>query len=242
MTLPITPIDHRKQVILKAIVTDYVRTAEPVGSRTLMTHYSLGVKSATIRNEMAELAELGLPAPASHLRRARALGHGLPALCGSPDGRRLGSPRAEAADARDRLSSRRAEIDIILEQTCRILSDLVQIRFSRHSSCLATPTSATQASRVSARTSCSPCWCWTTAACCTSSSMPVPAKIDPGTAGNYLMRKLAGAYSRVGALHRDVAPRTPRSSAICSRRSSRSSSRSSNRSRKPTSPPKAPVT
>ena len=55
--LPIAPIGQRKQVILKAIVTDYVRTAEPVGSHMLMAHHSFGIRSATIRSEMAELSE-----------------------------------------------------------------------------------------------------------------------------------------------------------------------------------------
>lgn len=121
--LPNAPIDHRKQIILKAVITDYVRTAEPVGSHTLMAHYSLGVRSATIRNEMAELADLG------YLRQPHTSAGRVP----SDLGYRFyvdrlmeagGLARAEAASVRDRLSPRRTEIDIILEQTCRILSDL----------------------------------------------------------------------------------------------------------------------
>lgn len=52
-------MDRRKLEILKAIVTDYIVTGEPVGSRTLEKKYQLGISSATIRNEMADLEELG---------------------------------------------------------------------------------------------------------------------------------------------------------------------------------------
>ncbi|NLJ25099.1 MAG: heat-inducible transcription repressor HrcA [Firmicutes bacterium] len=53
------PLDERKKRILKAITHDYINTAEPVGSRTIARRYSLGVSSATIRNEMADLEEDG---------------------------------------------------------------------------------------------------------------------------------------------------------------------------------------
>ncbi|MGQ9497556.1 MAG: heat-inducible transcriptional repressor HrcA [Desulfotomaculales bacterium] len=53
-------IDERKQKILWAVVEDYIATAEPVGSRTIARKYKLGVSPATIRNEMADLEEMGL--------------------------------------------------------------------------------------------------------------------------------------------------------------------------------------
>ncbi|SFT81136.1 heat-inducible transcription repressor HrcA [Selenomonas sp. GACV-9] len=52
-------IDERKQRVLKAIIDDYIETAEPVGSRTLARKHDLGVSPATIRNEMADLEMLG---------------------------------------------------------------------------------------------------------------------------------------------------------------------------------------
>lgn len=52
-------MDSRKQKILEAVVLDYIETAEPVGSRTISKKYDLGVSSATIRNEMADLEEMG---------------------------------------------------------------------------------------------------------------------------------------------------------------------------------------
>lgn len=53
-------MDSRKEKILEAVVLDYIETAEPVGSRTISKKYDLGVSSATIRNEMADLEEMGL--------------------------------------------------------------------------------------------------------------------------------------------------------------------------------------
>src|SRR5579875_663368 len=48
-------LDKRKAFILATVVYEYIATAEPVGSHTLTHKYNLGVSSATIRNEMAEL-------------------------------------------------------------------------------------------------------------------------------------------------------------------------------------------
>lgn len=52
-------LNERKLKILKAIVKDYIETAEAVGSRTISKKHDLGVSAATIRNEMADLEELG---------------------------------------------------------------------------------------------------------------------------------------------------------------------------------------
>ncbi|MDN5315746.1 MAG: heat-inducible transcriptional repressor [Clostridiales bacterium] len=52
-------LNARKNLILKAVVDDYIGTAEPVGSKSLVNKYSFNVSPATIRNEMAELEELG---------------------------------------------------------------------------------------------------------------------------------------------------------------------------------------
>jgi len=53
-------MDERKQRILQAIILDYIATADPVGSRTIAKKYNLGVSPATVRNEMADLEEMGL--------------------------------------------------------------------------------------------------------------------------------------------------------------------------------------
>ena len=55
----VSALDERKKNILKAVVDDYIATAEPVGSKALVSKYKFNVSSATIRNEMAELESLG---------------------------------------------------------------------------------------------------------------------------------------------------------------------------------------
>lgn len=52
-------LNDRKIKILEAIINDYIQTAEPIGSRTIAKKYDLGISSATIRNEMSDLEELG---------------------------------------------------------------------------------------------------------------------------------------------------------------------------------------
>ncbi len=52
-------MDARKFRILQAIIDDYILTAIPVGSRTISKKYEMGLSSATIRNEMSDLEELG---------------------------------------------------------------------------------------------------------------------------------------------------------------------------------------
>lgn len=52
-------LDDRKVTILKAIIKTYLETGEPVGSRTISKFSDLNLSSATIRNEMSDLEELG---------------------------------------------------------------------------------------------------------------------------------------------------------------------------------------
>lgn len=52
-------LDERKMKILKAVIRNYLETGEPVGSRTISKYTDLNLSSATIRNEMADLEELG---------------------------------------------------------------------------------------------------------------------------------------------------------------------------------------
>lgn len=52
-------LSDRKKEILKAVIKEYILTAEPIGSRTISKRYQLNVSSATIRNEMADLEEMG---------------------------------------------------------------------------------------------------------------------------------------------------------------------------------------
>lgn len=52
-------LDERKTKILNAIIRNYLETGEPVGSRTISKYTDLNLSSATIRNEMADLEEMG---------------------------------------------------------------------------------------------------------------------------------------------------------------------------------------
>lgn len=52
-------LEDRRLAVLRAIVEDYVSTREPVGSKALVERHSLGVSSATVRNDMAVLEEEG---------------------------------------------------------------------------------------------------------------------------------------------------------------------------------------
>jgi heat-inducible transcriptional repressor len=52
-------LDDRKAAIMRAIVSAYVRSGEPVGSKTLVERFNLGVSPATVRNEMAVLEDAG---------------------------------------------------------------------------------------------------------------------------------------------------------------------------------------
>ena len=52
-------LNERKQKILEAIIRNYMETGEPVGSRTISKYTDLNLSSATIRNEMSDLEEMG---------------------------------------------------------------------------------------------------------------------------------------------------------------------------------------
>ena len=52
---PLGPLDLRSQAILRAVIEEYVTTAQPVGSQALVERYGLGVSSATVRSILAEL-------------------------------------------------------------------------------------------------------------------------------------------------------------------------------------------
>lgn len=52
-------LDPRQRVLLRAVIIEYIDTAEPVASEMLVHKYDLGVRSATVRNELADMAQLG---------------------------------------------------------------------------------------------------------------------------------------------------------------------------------------
>ena len=118
-------LPERKKLILKAVVTDYVITAEPVASKTLVGRYIWDVKSATVRNDMAELADMG------YLCQPHTSAGRIPSDMGYRfyvdklmDSHKI--PARQAGAAKDEMSERNAEIDNILDKSCGILADLAR--------------------------------------------------------------------------------------------------------------------
>ena len=63
-------LSERKLIILKAIIQNYLETGEPVGSPEPLSKYTeLNLSSATIRNEMADLEDLGYIFQPPHISR-----------------------------------------------------------------------------------------------------------------------------------------------------------------------------
>ncbi len=52
-------LDNRKKIILRAVILEYVAIPDPVGSEQIVQKYAVGAKSATVRNELAEMSDLG---------------------------------------------------------------------------------------------------------------------------------------------------------------------------------------
>ncbi|MGD1065293.1 MAG: heat-inducible transcriptional repressor HrcA [Vulcanimicrobiaceae bacterium] len=116
-------LDKRKSFILATVVYEYINTAEPVGSVTLTQKYNLGVSSATIRNEMAEL-EAGGYLVQPHTSAGR-----IPSDAGYRiyvD--RLMQPepltKEDTRRIRDEFRDASRELTDVIEQTTRLLSGL----------------------------------------------------------------------------------------------------------------------
>jgi heat-inducible transcriptional repressor len=112
-------LDPRKQQVLRAVVTEYVRTAEPVGSERLAESRAFDAKAATLRNEMAALSTLG------YLRQPHTSAGRVP----SDKGYRFYVDRLMEADAAAPRLPRThfdAELDEVLRQTCRILCGITR--------------------------------------------------------------------------------------------------------------------
>ncbi len=116
-------LDKRKAFILATVVYEYINTAEPVGSATLAQKYNLGVSSATIRNEMAEL-EAGGYLVSPHTSAGR-----VPSDAGYRTYvDRLMAPETLTKDdsrrIRDQFREASRELEGVIEQTTRLLSGL----------------------------------------------------------------------------------------------------------------------
>ena len=116
-------LNERKIQILQAIINDYIETAEPVGSRTIAKKYNLGISSATIRNEMSDLEEMGfiLQPHASSGRNPSELGYRL-YVDHLMQKKELGSE--EQRYLQSVIARNVGQIDYLLEETAKALSAL----------------------------------------------------------------------------------------------------------------------
>ncbi|HEX2295125.1 MAG TPA: heat-inducible transcriptional repressor HrcA [Actinomycetota bacterium] len=116
-------LTDRRALILRAIVSHYVGTGEPVGSKVLVERYRLGVSPATVRNEMAALEDGG------YIYQPHTSAGRIPTDAGyryfvdeMPEGARL--PAAEAHRIRQFFVEPRWELEEALRQTAALLSSL----------------------------------------------------------------------------------------------------------------------
>ena len=120
----ITSLDTRKVRILQAIVHDYVSTTKPVASDRLLEVCQLGCKSATVRNEMAEMSDMGyLVQPHTSSGRIptdRGYRYYVDQLMQSNDA----LTQDETSRVRQQYIEAQSEIEEIMMQTCRLLSEM----------------------------------------------------------------------------------------------------------------------
>ena len=116
-------MDERKFRILQAIIDDYILTAVPVGSRTISKKYDMGLSSATIRNEMSDLEELGyLDQPhvsAGRIPSAKAYRLYVDQLLKS---KRIASD--DVADVQQHFLGRMRQMEDVIDHAAQVLSDL----------------------------------------------------------------------------------------------------------------------
>ena len=120
-------IDDRKIKILQAIINDYIRTGDPVGSRTIAKNYNLGIGSATIRNEMADLEDMG------YLEQPHASAGRIPSSKGYRlyvdklmDNQRI-TVEEDLKIKQYIIDSAMLEVDKIVRQTSALLSELTKL-------------------------------------------------------------------------------------------------------------------
>lgn len=119
-------LSERKLKILHAIVADFIYTAEPVGSRTLSKKYEMGISPATIRNEMADLEDLGyLTHP--HTSAGRVPSDRAYRLYVDNMMRKYELPDSEKASISEKLASNVAELDRTIGHAAMLLSELTNL-------------------------------------------------------------------------------------------------------------------
>ena len=116
-------MDDRKMRILQAIIDDYILTGVPVGSRTISRKYETGLSSATIRNEMSDLEELGyLDQPhvsAGRIPSAKAYRLYVDTLLQAGK-----IPNNSAESIRAHFSGRTRQIEDVIDRAAQVISSL----------------------------------------------------------------------------------------------------------------------
>lgn len=116
-------LPDRKRRILKAIVESYIDTAEPVGSKTLALGFDQSISSATIRNEMSELEELGfLEKP--HISAGRVPSYSAYRLYVNELMDRYRIVNAEVEQMRLQMRRKMREMDNILLNASRVMAEM----------------------------------------------------------------------------------------------------------------------
>ncbi|HHX77151.1 MAG TPA: heat-inducible transcription repressor HrcA [Firmicutes bacterium] len=123
-------LSERKKRILQVIVHDYISSAEPVGSRTISRRYKLSLSPATIRNEMADLEDLGyLEQPhtsAGRIPSQRGYRFYVDSLMEKPVLKKEEIAAIERIIQQAKEQAKRKDIDKLITQVSRTLSSLTR--------------------------------------------------------------------------------------------------------------------
>lgn len=111
-------LNERKQKILEAIIRNYMETGEPVGSRTVSKYTDLNLSSATIRNEMSDLEEMGYilqpHTSAGRIPSDKAYRLYVDTILANKD--------KEVQEIRDLMVEKADKIDLLLKQVAKLLA------------------------------------------------------------------------------------------------------------------------
>ncbi len=119
-------LSKRQLQILQAVIDDYVQNAEPVGSRSISKKCGLGVSPATIRNEMADLEEMGyLTHPHTSAGRIPS-DKGYRLYVNDLMRKKSLTPKEKRAIS-DRLSASRDEFDATIKHAAELLSEITHL-------------------------------------------------------------------------------------------------------------------
>ncbi|MDD2483457.1 MAG: heat-inducible transcriptional repressor HrcA [Eubacteriales bacterium] len=119
-------LNERKLKILHAIVSDFIHSAEPIGSRTLSRKYSMGISPATIRNEMSDLEEMGfLTHP--YTSAGRVPSSKAYRLYVNDLMKRYELSDGEKKTIEDKLTNGLAEFDRTIEHAAKLLSEMTNL-------------------------------------------------------------------------------------------------------------------